>query len=192
MLVHTFAKLATGAALISFYSKQHLRTIKLKLDIVWGEAVPSATPPPPLPLSLLEVARRRSAGSCQSRFPSTDETTLILPPTKLSSWLFFLRRNIEWDFIDALAAVKLDIAVYQTFKERWRDVARQVLGLNRTIHVGAGLTEMKRLGVAALQLMLTFGNKVNLAMICAERLEMLLWWTKTALVGGMSAFLREK
>ena len=30
---------------------------------------------------------------------------------------------------------------------------------------------MKRLGVAALQLMLTFGNKVHLARICAERLE---------------------
>ena len=62
--------------------------------------------------------------------------------------------------------------VYQTFKERRRDVARHVLGLNRTIRVGAGLTEMKRLGVAALQLMLTFGNKVHLAKMCAERLEM--------------------
>ena len=37
---------------------------------------------------------------------------------------------------------------------------------------GAGLTEMKRLGVAALQLMLTFSNQVHLAKICAEQLEM--------------------
>ena len=49
---------------------------------------------------------------------------------------------------------------------------QNVLGLNRTIRVGAGLTEMKRLGVAALQLLLTFSNKVHLVNICAERLEM--------------------
>ena len=30
----------------------------------------------------------------------------------------FIRKDIEGDFIDALAAVKLDIAVYQRFKER--------------------------------------------------------------------------
>ena len=53
-----------------------------------------------------------------------------------------------------------------------RDVARHVLELNRTIRVGAGLTEMNRLGVAALQLMLAFINQVHLAKICAERLEM--------------------
>ena len=28
-----------------------------------------------------------------------------------------IRRDIERDFIDAIAAVKLDITVYQTFKE---------------------------------------------------------------------------
>ena len=50
---------------------------------------------------------------------------------------------------------------------------------------------MKKLGVAALQPMLTFGNKVQLAKMCAEGLEMFLWWTKTVLVGGMS-FWREK
>ena len=47
-------------------------------------------------------------------------------------------------------------------------------GLSRMIRVGAGLTEMKRLGVAALQPMLTFGNQVHLAKMCAERLEMFL------------------
>ena len=47
-------------------------------------SVASTTPPPPLPLSLLEVASRRSAGSCQSRVLATGETTLIRPPTKLS------------------------------------------------------------------------------------------------------------
>ena len=104
----------------------------------------------------------------------------------------FIRRDIEWAFINALAAVKLHTAVYQTFKERWLDVARHVLGLNPTIRVGAGLTEMKRLGVAALQPMLTFGNKVHLAKMCAEGLEMFLWWTETVLVGGMSTFWREK
>ena len=60
------------------------------------------------------------------------------------------RMRLYWCF-----GSRLDTAVYQTFKERRRDVARHVLGLNRTIRVGAGLTEMKRLGVAALQLMLT-------------------------------------
>ena len=104
----------------------------------------------------------------------------------------FIRRDIEWDFIDALAAVNFDTAVYQTLKERWRDVVRRVLGLNRTIRVWAGLTEMKWLGVAALQLMLTFGNKVHLAKMCAEGLQMFLWWTKTVLVGGMSTFLTWK
>ena len=62
------------------------------------------------------------------------------------------------NFIDALAAVNLDTTVYQTYKERRRDVARRVLVLNRTIRVEAELTEMKRLRVAALQLMLTFGK----------------------------------
>ena len=90
------------------------------------------------------VTSRRSAGSRQ-RVPATGETALIRLPTKLSSWLYiFIRRDIERYFIDSLAAVKLDTAVYQTFKERWRDVARHVLGLNRTIRVGTGLTEMRK------------------------------------------------
>ena len=104
----------------------------------------------------------------------------------------FIRRDIEWDFIDALAAVKIHNAVYQTFKERCRDVACLVLEQNRTIRVGAGLTEMKRFGVAAMQPILTFGNKVHLAKMCAEELQMFLWWTKTVLVGGMSTFLAWK
>ena len=82
----TFSKLATEATFILFQLKQRLPTIALKFAIVSG-AVPSATltPPPPIPLPLLEVTRRRSTGSRQSRVPATGETALIRPPTKLSS-----------------------------------------------------------------------------------------------------------
>ena len=88
---------------------------------------------------------------------SRNEWSSTNPPSDKAVFvIMFIRRDIEWDFIDALAAVKLAIAVYQTFEERWRDVPRS--GVEPTIRVGAGLTEMKRLGVAALQLMLTFGK----------------------------------
>ena len=167
-----------------------LRAIILKLAIE-EKAVPSTTPPPSLPLSLLEVASRARPGHASRGFPQwVKQHQSARRQNCLRDYV--IRRDIEWDFVDALAAVKLDTAVYQSFKERWRDVARHVLGLNRTIRVGAGLTEMKRLGVAVLQPMLTFGNQVHLAKMCTEGLEMFLWWTKTVLVGGLSTCLAWK